>query len=506
MSLDRRAFVRTGLSGAALIAAGVPVLTPRRAQAAQHVRTRIEMADQTTIDALKKGVKVMMDRQPSDPKSWFFQASVHGVSDDNIAAAVKKDPKVANVDRKRFWNQCPHGWDGSTVYSAEFIIWHRAYVYYFERILREASGYDGLALPYWNYTDPEQRALPDVFADPKSPLFDATRDPSINDQTAGLSPKAVDTTAAFKATNFFDTSTQAFGGSPTEVEYANQGLAERRPHNQVHRAIKGDMLDPATAALDPIFWVHHCNIDRLWNLWACLPNRSWGNVPTAAWLNATPWAFYDADAKVKTESRVHWLAPAADLGIRFDTDDAACRPMKAPAPAKSTRHTIDLLLKTGPAKFQVGTTGALQLGTGATTRTIPLAANKLRGASNTTLFAASSPERLVLELDGVSSSDDTNVSYEVYAGLPKGTPPDPKGRYFVGTVDFFHVHHHGSASAQYFDITSVARAPGFSTGHLDLTFVPFDLLTPVKSGASIPRRAHVTIHATKVHAVAAQTF
>ena len=27
------------------------------------------------------------------------------------------------------------------------------------------------------------------------------------------------------------------------------------------------MTDPTTAAFDPVFWAHHCNIDRLWWIW-----------------------------------------------------------------------------------------------------------------------------------------------------------------------------------------------------------------------------------------------
>jgi hypothetical protein len=29
----------------------------------------------------------------------------------------------------------------------------------------------------------------------------------------------------------------------------------------------GWMLDPSLAALDPIFWLHHANVDRLWEVW-----------------------------------------------------------------------------------------------------------------------------------------------------------------------------------------------------------------------------------------------
>lgn len=34
-------------------------------------------------------------------------------------------------------------------------------------------------------------------------------------------------------------------------------------HNLVHVLVGGDMVDIATAAFDPIFWLHHCNVDRL---------------------------------------------------------------------------------------------------------------------------------------------------------------------------------------------------------------------------------------------------
>lgn len=37
-------------------------------------------------------------------------------------------------------------------------------------------------------------------------------------------------------------------------------------HNAVHNNIGGDML-AATSPNDPIFWLHHCNVDRLWAAW-----------------------------------------------------------------------------------------------------------------------------------------------------------------------------------------------------------------------------------------------
>ena len=38
-------------------------------------------------------------------------------------------------------------------------------------------------------------------------------------------------------------------------------------HDGVHVWVGGTMESIATAAYDPIFWAHHCMIDRLWYLW-----------------------------------------------------------------------------------------------------------------------------------------------------------------------------------------------------------------------------------------------
>jgi tyrosinase len=37
-------------------------------------------------------------------------------------------------------------------------------------------------------------------------------------------------------------------------------------HNLVHRWIGGNMVD-MTSPNDPVFWLHHCNCDRLWAIW-----------------------------------------------------------------------------------------------------------------------------------------------------------------------------------------------------------------------------------------------
>ena len=57
-----------------------------------------------------------------------------------------------------------------------------------------------------------------------------------------------------------------------------------QPHNVVHSALGGLMGDPDTAAQDPIFWLHHANVDRLWNHWI-QQGGGRADPSDAAWLN-----------------------------------------------------------------------------------------------------------------------------------------------------------------------------------------------------------------------------
>lgn len=38
-------------------------------------------------------------------------------------------------------------------------------------------------------------------------------------------------------------------------------------HDRIHGWVGGDMGSVQTSAFDPIFWAHHCMIDRIWWLW-----------------------------------------------------------------------------------------------------------------------------------------------------------------------------------------------------------------------------------------------
>jgi tyrosinase len=77
---------------------------------------------------------------------------------------------------------------------------------------------------------------------------------------------------------------------------------EQQPHDQVHDLIghgTGIMGDPGTAGYDPIFWLHHANIDRLWEAWLST-NPPHQNPPDLAWLNSAGADFHFDDGTGNT--------------------------------------------------------------------------------------------------------------------------------------------------------------------------------------------------------------
>ena len=251
-----------------------------------------------------RAVAKMKSRQFSDPTSWSFQAAVHGYFNGGPWPALVSPPQ-----RNRLWQQCQHQ-------TWFFLPWHRGYLTCFEAIVaktvRELGGPADWALPYWNYSSggANARKLPRAFLgrdtggrpnplwSPRRPQFDQNPDYQV--------PAGITNTGPALAVRFFagrsDGGSPGFGGPQTDfMHYGGQlnlpsGALESQPHNLIHDALGGLMGNPDTAALDPIFWLHHCNIDRLWQVWL---NRQGGraNPDVARWLTGTRFRLHDQNGR-----------------------------------------------------------------------------------------------------------------------------------------------------------------------------------------------------------------
>lgn len=166
---------------------------------------------------------------------------------------------------------CAHGAPG-------FFTWHRAYLMAFENALRTLGCH--VTLSYWDWSSGPSTGVPAACRDATyvnrsgatvaNPLYRGPRPGG--GQTARRSD--IDTTS------FSDlaTSAQAAMSAATFSSFQSQinGV-----HGSVHVRTGGDMGSVPSAAYDPIFFLHHANIDRLWAIWqAQHPTKKPGNPTT----------------------------------------------------------------------------------------------------------------------------------------------------------------------------------------------------------------------------------
>jgi hypothetical protein len=526
ITLSRRDILASGVALAVACKSSFAWPAPTTNQQPQRTRLEDFAHDSKRVAALRRGVQVMKSRQPSDPRSWFFQAAIHGVRSQWIDEAKNQDPKVANVDQQRFWNQCPH--HGQP--AANFLLWHRAYLYYFERILRDAAQDDSLCVPYWNYTDPTQRGFPELFATPdydpvslkpRDPLFDSRREAAFMYHEYELTDDAVVVPDTTKFFGLHDN--EGFAGGNSDQNPDTKGELETSPHDQIHFAVGGSigfgtsaeppsaeaavgglMSAVETAAFDPIFWVHHCNIDRLWSVWDCLPNRVWGTPPPKTWFQEKPWWFYDVDGQPKNLERERYLSPAK-LGIAFDTDMPDCHPLSgtspypilvsnslAPAPVTVAEQRHDVAGSTGPTNLSA-------------TAPVSKSISFPSPVKNEFAPAATYARQVFLEFNAVSKNATPSVRYDVFVNLREGAAPSRADPSYVGTLALFGLGEHPEEQQKVqFDITKQVSSPDFNPKTLKVTIVPAALLKPLQGAAELRRDGGVSIGGMKIVVVEGQ--
>ena len=114
----------------------------------------------------------------------------------------------------------------------------------------------------------------------------------------------------------------------------------------------GLMADPGTAALDPIFYLHHSNIDRMWAEWNAYGNSN----PTAKnWLDG-PAASGERGFVMPMPDRSPWVYTPADVNslsqLDYAYEDLPVAVPVQPAAAVLTRRLN--LLRAAPAAIAEG--------------------------------------------------------------------------------------------------------------------------------------------------------
>lgn len=144
-----------------------------------------------------------------------------------------------------------------------FLPWHRAYLYFFEKSLQDRVA--GVTLPWWDWTN-HSEGVPNPYARKrvdrrKNPLYDSPIQPS-----GRPTPSETRTVRRPRDPDELPSTSEVDRvlSNPDFLTFQNQ---LENLHNGVHVWVGGSMGRVPTSAYDPLFWAHHCQIDRLWYLW-----------------------------------------------------------------------------------------------------------------------------------------------------------------------------------------------------------------------------------------------
>jgi hypothetical protein len=396
--------------------------------------------DGPEIAAFRKAVQVMKSRDKADPTSWEFQARIHTKA-------------------------CQHG-------NYYFLPWHRMYGYWFERVIREASGDPNFTVPYWNYINPTARALPEAMRVPAgaaNSLYVAKRNQDAGgiNNGARLPPSA---TAVIwnpmRVTNFATSlpTGAAFGGlaydKPQNHPHSTMGSFESY-HNVMHILLGGEgglMSDLGESSLDPLFLLHHNNVDRLWKRWLDQGGGRANPLDDKTWMDAefTFWNEKGKEVKMKVRD---CLDTDDQLNYRYD-DDPPPHEQQRPVPVAAAKAWKQLAASKGQP---------VDLGTDPVRITIGLpdaagaAARRKDGA-------------LAILVEGIHFEKEPMIYYEVYLNLPPEEEPDFQSVYYAGNLVFAGIAPSGAkghkkmvmdghkkeddkylGSVRPFDVTSVVR-------------------------------------------------
>lgn len=456
-------------------------------------------------------------KDPNDPRGWRQQANVHCY-------------------------YCSGGYDslGTEIHGGWwFLPWHRCYLYMHERILGALIGDPDFRLPYWDWdTIPDgapnsRRTIPPVYNAPSTQigppaslsvansLFDRTRGAT----SANLIPNGIVGKVAMMSA-MCETG-ERFTGGPEQM-----GSLESNPHGPVHIwtgdprtnpnqaapfgcffpvDVPYDPKDPnsypadvsqivgctdmgvlGTAAQDPIFFAHHCNIDRLWDIWLQIPQPEHTNPTDPNWLG-TGWSFYDENKNWVTIAVNQVLDEEKNLGYSYQppqamgytTTSAICGPppaarAAAPAAAVAAQAPRPLAIAEDPKGMAVGTKPH--------TRGVALPPEHRTAMRS--LASGTDQRRYELHIDGVSLPPSGGVIVRVFLNLPSATAQtEPDAKHFVGYISVVPSgpgHRHRVVRNVAFDLTPELAATALATDPLSVTLVP------VTAGGAEPRQGAMT--------------
>jgi hypothetical protein len=236
-------------------------------------------------------------------------------------------PSRGYADAEAVWDGCQaHPYNPSNPEQYQqwyFLPWHRLMLNEFEGVIREVLHDETFTLPYWNPVtgNDADLVLPAVFRAPGTTLYNGTRWPWVNGgERIDILYRDWLSLDALNEDFYIDSPTGSHGFNPK---------LDTNPHFLTHLAVGGDMADFATVGGDPLFYLHHANLDRIWESW----NRLGHTNPIAPeYLNRT-FAYGDRSGK-RVDLPVSAADRVAQLGYQYDGYEKALPQAQHPTPPR----------------------------------------------------------------------------------------------------------------------------------------------------------------------------
>lgn len=473
MALTRRSFVK----GATILPFAVWLAEEGWAQPAAVV-TRWDARSAQGIANLKIYANAVTRMRNAalfpekNPRSWTFQWYTHQVKGliqnnvqnkaDAIQAIYGSTPSAWRSLALEMWNTCQAHLGQPENY---FLPWHRMYVLYIEQIVRKVTGQASFTLPYWNYSvsGANHGVIPPQFRMPNDPVFGSLyvdkRNPGVNNG------QPIDAGQPGNPLNLDALKQCKYGFTSSAVQGFNQTL-DFGLHGNVH-VLTGNNQNMGRvpwAAYDPIFYLHHCNIDRLWASWNADPNRK--NPNDAGFLNKT-FVFANGDG-VRVTPSISSVLNITTLGYKYDRLEPLT-PANCPPPGGLAAATRKLVASKVPR---------IPLGPGPIRASLEAPPSAQASVPLGDRITHLNPDRrLYLVVNDLQTDGAPGTVYHLYLELPPHAG-STWTQYWVGTINFFaaeHRHEGGNPVSVSFDITDLAKrlkAQGRLGVKAELTIAP----------------------------------
>jgi N-acetylneuraminic acid mutarotase len=296
---------------------------------------------QVMLAKYAQAVEIMQALPEYDQHSWKwwwythwvkgYPAALWDLSMKKKAEVIASLPPEYRADAEAVWDGCQaHAYNPSDPEQYQqwfFLPWHRLMLNQFEGVIREVLHDEDFTLPYWNPVtgNPEDLIVPAVFRVPGSTLYNGTRWFWVNNgERIDTLYRDWITLDALNEKFYIDSPNGSLGFNPR---------LDQNPHFFTHFALGGDMAEFSTVGGDPMFYLHHSNIDRLWESWNRLGNKN----PTDPKYLDRKFAYGDRSGK-RVDLPVSASDRTAQLGYEYDSYEKPPQPQHLTAEEAAARE------------------------------------------------------------------------------------------------------------------------------------------------------------------------